>query len=253
MNLRAARRAVALGFALALCIPRYWLGRFRGPYTLERRALWMQGTARMVLACLGIQSNVRGTPPTGGLIVANHLSYLDIAILSAATPCSFVSKAEIGGWPFFGEAARSGGTIFLDRSSRSSATSVSAEIARRLRLEVPVLFFPEGTTTDGSQILRFRSRLFEPAAAAQVPVTAASIRYVIEDGTPERELCWYGDASFLPHLWKALGTAGFSAEVSFGEPRIYPDRRTAADATQAEVEAMREARAVLVPCVPVSV
>ena len=193
------------------------------------------------MACLGIRSNVRGTPPTRGLIVANHLSYLDIAILSAATPCSFVSKAEIGRWPFFGEAARSAGTIFLDRSSRSSATSVSMEIARRLSMQVPVLFFPEGTTTDGGNLLRFRSRLFEPAAVAQVPVTAASIRYVIEDGTPERELCWYGNASFLPHLWKALGTAGFCAEVNFGEPRIYPDRRTAADTTQAEIEAMREA------------
>lgn len=242
MSLRAVRRAVALGFALALCVLQYWLGRLRGPYTLERRALWQCRTARLVLACLGIHSNVHGTPPTRGLIVANHLSYLDIAILSAATPCFFVAKAEISRWPFFGEAARSGGTIFLDRSSRSSATSVARQIGERLHLQVPVLFFPEGTTTDGGQLLRFRSRLFEPATTAGVPITAVSIRYVIDDGTPERELCWYGDASFLPHLWKALGTAGFCAEVNFGEPHIYPDRRTAADSTQAEVEAMREQR-----------
>jgi 1-acyl-sn-glycerol-3-phosphate acyltransferase len=106
-------------------------------------------------------------------------------------------------------------------------------------LPVPVLFFPEGTSTDGSSLVRFHSRLFEPAAVAGAPVTAAAIRYVIEDGTPERALCWFGDESFLPHLWKTLGTAGFSGEVQFGEPRVYSDRRIAAGETHAEIEAMR--------------
>jgi 1-acyl-sn-glycerol-3-phosphate acyltransferase len=70
-------------------------------------------------------------------------------------------------------------------------------------------------------------------------VTAASVRYILSDGTPERELCWFGDEPFMPHLWKTLGTAGFSAEVTFGEPRVYTDRRTAAAQTQEEIEAMR--------------
>ncbi len=245
MSLRALRRAVALVFALGLMFLRYWKGRLHGPYTMERRALWMQASARLVIKSLGIQTTVEGIPPTRGLIVANHLSYLDIVILSAAVPCFFVAKAEIGTWPYFGEAARSGGTIFIDRASRTSAASVTQQIAQRLHMNVPVLFFPEGTTTDGTQLLRFRSRLFEPATAAQVPVTAASIRYVLSDGTPETELCWYGAAGFLPHLWKALGTAGFSAHVRFGEPRISLDRRPAADATHAEVAAMREGEVAL--------
>jgi lyso-ornithine lipid O-acyltransferase len=239
VSLQALRRAVALVFALALMFFRYWAGRLRGPYTMERRALWMKDSARLVMGCLGIQLTVEGAVPTHGLVVSNHLTYLDIVILSAAMPCFFVAKAEIGGWPYFGEAARSGGTIFIDRSSRTSATSVARQIAQRIQMQVPTLFFPEGTTTDGTHLLPFRSRLFEPAAVAGKPVTAASIRYVIADGTPEHELCWYGDAAFIPHLWKTLGTAGFSAHVRFGEPHVYPDRRTAADATQAEVEAMR--------------
>ena len=70
-------------------------------------------------------------------------------------------------------------------------------------------------------------------------VTPASVRYLLEDGTAERELCWFGDAAFLPHIWKALGTPGFWAEVRFGEPRVYADRRTAAKETHDEVEAMR--------------
>jgi 1-acyl-sn-glycerol-3-phosphate acyltransferase len=194
---------------------------------------------------MGIEWRVEGNRPNHGLIVANHLSYLDVVILSAATPCFFVAKAEIDGWPFFGKAARSGGTIFLDRGSRSSAAIVVREISRRLPLPVPILFFPEGTTTDGSRMLRFRSRLFDPATQVAAPITAASIRYVLSDGTPESELCWYGDATFLPHLWKVLGCAGFHTEVRFGEPRIYPDRRTAADATQREVEAMRNSAPAL--------
>ena len=232
---------MALGLALASCVVRFWLGRLHGPYTLERRALWFHSTARMVIASLGIHARIEGRPPTHGLVVANHLSYLDIAILSAAMPCFFIAKAEIGGWPFFGEAARSGGTIFLDRASLSSANAVATLITERFKLPIPVLLFPEGTSTDGSQVLRFHSRLIDSATSAGAPITAAAIRYVLQDGTPERELCWFGDALFLTHLWKALGTARLFAEVRFGEPRIYSDRRVAADATHDEIEAMRNA------------
>jgi len=236
---RSVRRAVALASVLALCIPRLWLYRLRGPLTLERRALWGQATGRQIMAALGIRIKVTGRLPQRGLLVSNHLSYLDILIYGTIVPCFFVAKAEIGRWPFFGWMSRAGGTLYVDRSSRASAESVTDQIAARLNLPVMVLFFPEGTSTDGSQLLRFRSRLFTPAVDAGAPVTAAAIRYVPENGTPERDLCWFGDAAFLPHLLKALGVSGFTAEVHFGEPHVYADRRAAADATQAEVQAMR--------------
>lgn len=245
MSLRAARRAVALGFALVVCVLRYWSMRLRGPITLEQRAQWLQSASRTVLASLGIQYRVEGEPPSEGIVVANHLSYLDIAIFSAIMKCFFVAKAEISRWPYFGEAARSGGTLFVDRSSITSAESVAAEIGERLALPVPVLFFPEGTSTDGSSVLRFHSRLFEPAIQAGAPVTAAAIRYVLADGSEERDLCWFGDETFLPHLWKTLGTVGFIAEIRFGEPRVYSHRRDAADQTREEVVAMRESNLVL--------
>jgi 1-acyl-sn-glycerol-3-phosphate acyltransferase len=116
----------------------------------------------------------------------------------------------------------------------------------RLKLPIPVLLFPEGTSTDGSEVLPFHPRLIDPATSTGTPITAAAVRYVIDGGVEERELCWYGDTLFLTHLMKALRTPGFAAEVSFGEPRIYPDRRTAADATWAEVRAMREGKGALV-------
>jgi 1-acyl-sn-glycerol-3-phosphate acyltransferase len=240
VNLRATRRAVALALALNVCVIHFWLMRLRGPLTLTRRAHWLQSACRLVLASLGIQCRIKGRPPERGLVVANHLSYLDILILSAAMPCFFVAKAEIREWPFFGRAARIGGTLFIDRSSLASAEKVASLISKRLELPVPVLFFPEGTSTDGSTVLRFHSRLFEPAIVAQAPVTAAGVRYLLPPGAQERDLCWFGDDAFLPHLWKALGTAGFSAEVRFGEPQIYTHRRTAAARTHAEISAMRK-------------
>jgi 1-acyl-sn-glycerol-3-phosphate acyltransferase len=234
----AIRRAVALVFALGLSIVRFWLLRLRGPLTLEKRALWVSQTCRGILSIVGIRLKMEGTPPTHGLVVSNHLSYLDILIISAEMPCFFVAKMEIGSWPYFGKAAKMGGTIFLDRASLASAQSVAAQMTERLKGPLPVLLFPEGTSTYGD-VLRFHSRLIDPATSAGVPITAASVRYVIEDGTPEEKLCWGGDTLFLTHLMTTLNTPGFSARVRFGEPRIYPDRRTAADSTHDEVIAMR--------------
>jgi len=158
---RSVRRAVALAFALAICILRYWLRRVRGPMTLEDRAAWLQEAAIRVLKSLDITWSVEGQPPACGLVVSNHLSYLDIPIISATMPCFFVAKMEVDRWPVFGKAARSGGTIFLDRSSQASATRVAEQITERLKLPIPVLLFPEGTSTDGAQVLRFHSRLIQ--------------------------------------------------------------------------------------------
>jgi 1-acyl-sn-glycerol-3-phosphate acyltransferase len=195
-----------------------------------------------MLKSLGIEYTVEGVPPTHGLVVSNHLSYIDILIFSAAMPCFFVAKMEIVGWPFFGKAARSGGTIFVDRSSLASALTVAEQMTERLKLPIPipVLLFPEGTSTDGSQVIRFHSRLIDPATSLGVPITTACVRYVLHDGMEERELCWYGDETFVNHLWKVLGVTGYVAEVQFGEPRVYTDRRVAADETHDEISAMRE-------------
>jgi 1-acyl-sn-glycerol-3-phosphate acyltransferase len=230
---------VALVFALAVCVVRYGWTRIRGPLTLDQRAQWMQFAGRTALATLGIRYRVQGQTPQSGIVVANHLSYLDIAAYSAAMKCFFVSKAEISTWPYFGPTARFGGTLFIDRSSRASAEKVAAEIAERLALPIPILIFPEGTSSDGSSVLRFHTPLFEPAIRAQAPVTAAAIRYVPANGAPERDLCWFGDEAFLPNLWRALGAPIFTVEIWFGEPRTYPDRKTAAIQTREEVIAMR--------------
>lgn len=236
---------MALAGALTLCMIRLGLARLSGPLTPDRRALWLQSACRGVIASLGIHFRVQGHVPSRGLVVSNHLSYLDILIYSSAMPCVFVSKIEVNQWPYFGRAARAGGTLFIDRSSRASAAAVATQMVDRLRHQVPVLVFPEGTSTDGTQVLKFHSTLFQPAVVAAAPVTPAAVRYIIEGGVPESELCWFGDAPFLGHLWKALDTPGFSAVIRFGEPATYPDRRTAASETHKQVAVMRESAA---PC-----
>jgi 1-acyl-sn-glycerol-3-phosphate acyltransferase len=220
---------------------RFGLMRLRGPVSLKRRALWVQHTSTGILKSLGIHYRVQGLPVTEGLVVSNHLSYLDILVLSAAMPCFFVAKIEIGGWPFFGRAARIGGTIFVDRGSLESAMSVAEQMAERMQmgLHIPVLLFPEGTSTDGAEVIRFHSRLIDPATVLGVPITTAAIRYEIGDGTPERELCWYGDETFVDHLWKVLGVGDFWADVRFGSTKVYEGRREAADATHDEIVALR--------------
>jgi 1-acyl-sn-glycerol-3-phosphate acyltransferase len=239
MTLRRMRRTAALACALALCAFRYWLERLRGPLTLERRAAWLQSAARGVLASLDVSVGVEGRPPARGLLVSNHLSYLDILLYAAAAPCFFIAKSEVGKWPYFGWAARAGGTIFLERGSLAGARLVANQIAARLALPIPVLLFPEGTSTDGRVVLPFRARLFQPAIEARAPVTVAAVRYLFDGNRQERQLCWFGDAPFFPHLWKLLGGAGFRAQLRYGQPQIYADARAAARATYEAVVRMR--------------
>jgi len=244
VSLRGCLRAVAMAWALTLCMVELILAQLAAwrsgeGFTPLRRARWLQTACRQVTRSLGIRFRVTGTPPMNGLLVSNHLSYLDILIYSAALPCVFVSKAEVNKWPYFGFAARQGGTIFIDRTRRVSAQEVAQEMARRLADPVPILVFPEGTSSDGAQVVRFHSSLFEPAAATGAVVTPAAVRYESAGGAPESDLCWFGDESFMSHLWRTLGGPGFTAELIFGQPRVYANRREAALETYEEVAQMR--------------
>jgi 1-acyl-sn-glycerol-3-phosphate acyltransferase len=243
---RAAWRGTLLVISLSICFLRFgWVrlmaalrGRQVSPF---ERAEWMQFCGRWVLAALGINYRVEGGLPQGAtVIVANHLSYLDIVIASAAAPCVFVAKRDVAEWPVFGILARLGGTIFLDRESRVSAWDAADAMVSRLRQGVPVMFFPEGTSTDGSDMLRFHSTLFAAAIETGRPVTPAAIFYEPHGaGIAERDVCWFGDDTFLPHLLQVLGLRGFTAVVRFETPEVYPDRRTAAWRSHDAVEGTR--------------
>jgi 1-acyl-sn-glycerol-3-phosphate acyltransferase len=239
LNLRRAWRALALVATLIACVVRYRLACLSGPRSFAQHAQWLQDSCRVVLRRMGVHLNVTGLPPTQGIVVSNHLSYLDIAVLGAIVPVCFVSKAEVQRWPLFGTLARTGGTIFLDRASLSGAMQVASQIAERIAEPIPVIVFPEGTTSDGSSVLRFHSLLLEPAIRVGKPVTAVAVRYLPPRIYEEREVCWYGDDGFLLHIWKVLGMEKLTAAIRFAPPRIFSDRRSAAAVTHAEVMAMR--------------
>jgi lyso-ornithine lipid O-acyltransferase len=181
----------------------------------------------------------RGTRPAQGLIVSNHLSYLDIPVFAAATPCIFVAKREVRRWPVFGFFARCGGTIFIDRQSRASAEEVRQQMTEVLRQGVAVVLFPEGSSTDGSTLQRFHPSLLESAITLGDAIVPAAIAYRVA-GAEERDVCYYGDIHFGPHLLQLLGRPEIFAEVEFypgGE--VYPDRKSAALSLREKVAAMR--------------
>lgn len=235
--LRLTRLILAIVFALVV----FGVRRLRGRLSTRQRAEWLHWTCKFVLKTLGVGLVQRGIPPQCGLLVSNHLSYLDIVVFAASAPCVFVSKVEVRSWPLIGLAASCSGTIFIDRSSKASAAATAERMNAILAEGIPVLLFPEGTSTDGSSVLKFHSTLFESVVAHGIPVTAGAIRYLDGPDYQERDLCYYGDIHFAPHLLEMMGRKGVAARLDYSpEPHIYPHRRIAAEETRKEVVALRE-------------
>jgi lyso-ornithine lipid O-acyltransferase len=183
----------------------------------------------MVLRRLGFQLRVVGKLPPTGLIASNHLSYLDILFYGAVVPCVFVSKMEVRRWPLLGLLAALGGTVFIDRRSAASAAEAARRIEELLNAGILVLVFPEGTSSDGSGVLRFYASLFEPAVRVGAPLTAAAIGYSASAGAMERDLCYYGDISFAPHLLETLQLPDIVATLRFAPTGpTYGERKQAA-------------------------
>lgn len=175
---------------------------------------------RMVCRILGIRVAVLGKPPRRGplLIVSNHVSWLDIVVLSAVAPVSFVAKREVGSWPFFGTLARLQRTVFIDRDRRHATGSSRAGMQARLLGGDILVLFPEGTSSDGRRILPFRSSFFGAADIEGVLVQPVSIAYFGHRNLPmNRRLmpsyAWYGGMDLAPHLLEALATGPIEVAV----------------------------------------
>ena len=188
---------------------------------------------RFFCALMGARVKIIGTPATGGVLLsANHVGWLDIPILSAITPVSFVAKEEVGAWRFFGTLARLQRTIFV-RRVRTKARDDRDSIHKRLTEGEAVVIFPEGTSSDGNRVLPFKSSLFSVAElplgedkdhhAIYAPVQPVSVAYVGLHGLPMgREnrpfFAWYGDMELVPHLWQAWEMGPIDVVVEFHKP-----------------------------------
>ena len=183
---------------------------------------------RLVCRILGIRVRIRGRLAEARpmLVVANHTSYLDIEVLGALLPASFIAKAEIAGWPFFGWLAKLQRSVFIERRS-SKTREHKDEIEKRLLEGDVLILFPEGTSDDGNRLLPFRSALFSVAErrieGRPLVVQPVSLAYTRLDGMPMGRsfrpfFAWYGDMALASHLWRMLGMGVLTAEVIFHDP-----------------------------------
>lgn len=206
----------------------------------ERVARWAAG----MLEVLGIELSMRGAPRAAGpvLIVSNHLSWLDILVIHAAGHCRFVSKSQVRHWPLVGTLASGAGTLYIERESRRDALRVVHHMAQALRAGDVLAVFPEGTTSDGRELLPFHANLLQAAISADVPVQPAALGFVDRaTGAASVSPCYIGDDTLVGSVWRTLSGEPIRAVVNFGEPRRAEgrDRRAWAAQLRAEVDALR--------------
>lgn len=208
---------------------------------------------RKVCRLLGIRLKIEGEVATGRpvLLVANHTSWLDIPVLSAVAPVSFVAKKEVGGWPFVSWLARLQRTVFVDRERRAAVGATASEIGSRLAAGDTIVLFAEGTSSDGNRVLPFKTSLFAAAkpsvrlaaAAPDAVVQTLSIVYTRLNGVPlgraDRPLVgWYGDMEMTGHAWQLLKAGTLDVRIKVGAPvplSAFADRKDLARRSEEEV------------------
>jgi lyso-ornithine lipid O-acyltransferase len=203
--------------------------RLRRPRTGAEGAIRIQAWCRRLIAAMDLSVRITGPLPQAGAVVSNHLSYLDILLYSAIRPFVMVAKREVRSWPLLGWLTAQAGTVYVERGGHPSTyPAVNQAMAEAYRTGLPVLFFPEGTTTNASEILPFRRGLFHSILDNAVPLRTAALRYALDEAhatdngnaTVADHVCWWGDAYLGPHLFRCLGLRGLRAEIHFDAPPI---------------------------------
>ena len=185
--------------------------RFRRRMRVRCSDFWLSGA----LLLMGVRVQVKGEPCPGAVLFAcNHISWLDILVLASVCRARFVSKAEVGHWPLLGWFAREGGTLFIRRGDGASFEVVVELMKNELSQGERLIFFPEGTTSNGQVPRRFRSRLFAAASAPGARVQPVGLRY---RGSPEvrERVPFLGEATILENLWSILALPVIQAEACF--------------------------------------
>ena len=205
---------------------------------------------RQVCRLLGVKIGVKGAiaPGTHVLIVSNHVSWLDIPVLSSIAPMSFIAKRQIGGWPFIGWLAKLQRSVFVDRERRTSVDEQRDLIRARLAGGDNIVLFAEGTTGEGGQILPFKSSLFGVLdfggeKTADIVIQTLTIAYTRLHGLPigrnERPfVAWYGDMEAAGHAFEMLKLGPVDVEIQIGEPidlALFADRKALAGYTEQEI------------------
>jgi len=192
---------------------------------LHARAAWLHRWSRFACRVLGIRVTTRGSMPSSGLLVSNHLSYLDIVVLSSIRSCVFVAKRDVAAWPLFGWLAYAAGTIFVDRQRRLSSVAIVKFIRDAIAGGSLVVLFPEGTSSDGLTVLPFKSALLDSAVQLRCPVGAAAIQYALDKGSVADEVCYWRDMTLVPHLLNLFFKREIRSKCSFTPSKIRSGNR----------------------------
>ena len=214
---RVIGRLLWFGFEMLQAVGVYLLRCVCCPKASRRMASarWLQRTGRHVGRIFQLQVQATGTMPTRGLLVSNHVSYVDIIALLSLAPAMFVAKREVKSWPVLGLMAQLGGTLFIDRQRRMHVGEINDDIQTALDDGALVIVFPEGTSSDGQSVLPFKSSLLEPATQQKHPLTIGRVHYTLPDGGPDAAVAYWGDHSFFPHLLNLLSQDRVRATVRF--------------------------------------
>ena len=242
---RASLRLLWLGWIILSGMAALgWFLR-RGRDERNARIAWMQWMSRRFLALLHCRVEIAGSVQRSGLVAANHLGYVDILVLGSVCPAVFVAKSDVDAWPVFGWLARHAGTIFVSRDQPAEVPSQLRRMEEPLAQGHPVILFPEGTSSDGSRVLPFRSSLLESAVRSGLPVTPAALSYDLHGpGSPGDEVAYWGEHTLVQHLVNLLSKKGFTARLSFGQSRpTEVDRKREAARLHAEVSDLLRAAA----------
>lgn len=210
----ALRRYIRLSRFLTRCAH---AGIDRPTGDLLSRAEWNRRHAVRFARALGLEVKVEGDPGDSQAWIGNHLGYLDVVGLATVRPVAFVAKAEVREWPVLGGLARRGGTIFIERSRRMAVAGATESMEESVRSGVPVVFFPEGTSSGGETVLPFHAPLFGPAVEAGWKVAPFALSFECKDPKGLRPE-YYGDMTFGPHFLGMLGHGGLTMKIRFGKP-----------------------------------
>lgn len=235
---RGARLLAHLAAGILTAYPVFFLlevTRFdhqrRRPAALVRA--WMRGLLRILNVNLRVRGNVR---PGAVLCCANHVSWLDIPCLRAVVDAAFVAKSEVRRWPLVGGLAARADTLFLKRGNHDATSQVADRMTWLLAAGKPVVIFPEGTSTDGSTVLRFHARLYQAANRIDGHVQAVAIRYP-RGAEINPAIPFIGDDNLAGHLWRLLGEESIEAELHFCAALASAGRgrRALADTTRRQI------------------